>query len=55
MAPEAIHPQKEGYNHKINLRSVSYVVLEMWTAKRLWSDDEAIMVMFKVRFFVCAA
>jgi len=55
MAPEVIHPQKKGYNFKIDIWSVGCVVLEMWAGKRPWSDDEAITVMFKVRSFVCAA
>ncbi|KAG2369411.1 kinase-like protein [Suillus spraguei] len=48
MAPEAIHPQNKGYNAKVDIWSVGCVVLEMWSGKRPWSDDEAITVMFKV-------
>ncbi|KAG2755579.1 Pkinase-domain-containing protein [Suillus brevipes Sb2] len=48
MAPEAIHPQNKGYNTKIDIWSLGCVVLEMWSGKRPWSDDEAITVMFKV-------
>ncbi|KAG2154755.1 kinase-like domain-containing protein [Suillus clintonianus] len=48
MAPEAIHPQNQGYNSKTDIWSVGCVVLEMWSGKRPWSDDEAITVMFKV-------
>jgi serine/threonine protein kinase len=55
MAPEAIHPQNKGYNAKIDIWSLGCVVLEMWSGKRPWGGDEAITVMFKVRFLVCAA
>ncbi|KAG2350273.1 kinase-like protein [Suillus weaverae] len=48
MAPEVIHPQKKGYNSKIDIWSVGCVVLEMWAGKRPWSDYEAITVMFEV-------
>ncbi|KAG1767230.1 kinase-like protein [Suillus occidentalis] len=48
MAPEAIHPQNKGYDTKIDIWSLGCVVLEMWSGKRPWSDDEAITVMFKV-------
>ncbi|KAG2044939.1 kinase-like domain-containing protein [Suillus americanus] len=48
MAPEAIHPQNQGYNAKIDIWSVGCVVLEMWSGKRPWCDDEAVTVMFKV-------
>ncbi|KAG1757665.1 kinase-like domain-containing protein [Suillus lakei] len=48
MAPEVIHPPNKGYNSKIDIWSVGCVVLEMWSGKRPWSDDEAIIVMFKV-------
>ncbi|KAG1825845.1 kinase-like protein [Suillus subaureus] len=48
MAPEAIHPQNKGYNTKVDIWSVGCVVLEMWSGKRPWSDDEAVTVMFKV-------
>jgi mitogen-activated protein kinase kinase kinase len=55
MAPEAIHPQNKCYNAQIDIWSLGCVVLEMWSGKRPWGDDEAVTVMFKVRFFVCAA
>ncbi|KAG1757666.1 kinase-like domain-containing protein [Suillus lakei] len=48
MAPEAMDPKNNGYNAKIDIWSVGCVVLEMWSGKRPWSDDEAITVMFKV-------
>ncbi|KAG2159764.1 kinase-like domain-containing protein [Suillus bovinus] len=48
MAPEAIHPPNKGYNTKIDIWSLGCVVLEMWSGKRPWNDDEAITVMFKV-------
>ncbi|KAG1862189.1 kinase-like protein, partial [Suillus subluteus] len=44
MAPEAIHPQNKGYNAKIDIWSVGCVVLEMWSGKRPWCDDEAVTV-----------
>ncbi|KAG1784045.1 kinase-like domain-containing protein [Suillus placidus] len=48
MAPEVIHPPNKGYNAKIDIWSVGCVVLEMWSGKRPWSEDEAVKVMFKV-------
>ncbi|KAG5647644.1 hypothetical protein DXG03_008997 [Asterophora parasitica] len=50
MAPEVINTQKKGYNFKIDIWSVGCVVLEMWAGMRPWMGDEAVAVMFKVRF-----
>jgi len=54
MAPEVINTQKKGYNFKIDIWSVGCVILEMWAGSRPWLGDEAIAVMFKVKYLLFA-
>jgi len=48
MTPEVIDTQKKGYNFKIDIWSVGCVVLEMWTGKRPWIDQQVVAVVVKV-------
>jgi serine/threonine protein kinase len=49
MAPEVVKAGKKGYTSKIDIWSVGCVVLEMWTGRRPWNDEEMYSVMLKVR------
>jgi serine/threonine protein kinase len=49
MAPEVVKAGKKEYTSKIDIWSVGCVVLEMWTGRRPWNDEEMYSVMLKVR------
>ncbi|KAF8198679.1 kinase-like domain-containing protein, partial [Mycena galopus ATCC 62051] len=48
MAPEVINSEKKGYSFQIDIWSIGCVVLEMWTGRRPWLEDEVVAVMFKL-------
>ncbi|KAF8169192.1 kinase-like domain-containing protein [Mycena galopus ATCC 62051] len=48
MAPEVINTEKKGYSFQIDIWSIGCVVLEMWTGRRPWLEDEVVAVMFKL-------
>jgi serine/threonine protein kinase len=49
MAPEVVKAGQNGYTSKIDIWGVGCVVLEMWTGRRPWNDEEVYGVMLKVR------
>lgn len=51
MAPEMITNagcDNTGYDLKVDIWSVGCIVLEMWTAKRPWHNENVLKVMFEV-------
>lgn len=49
MAPEAISSQ-DGYTTKVDIWSVGCIVIEMWTGKRPWHNQELLPVLMKVGY-----
>lgn len=48
MAPEAINPPAQGFNAKVDIWSFGCVIIEMWTGKRPWGDEQSDAVLAKV-------
>jgi serine/threonine protein kinase len=54
VASDVMNTSKNGYTSKIDIWSIGCVVLEMWTGRRPWGDEESsAVVIFKVIAYHC--
>lgn len=49
MAPEVVQVDGQRYTTKVDIWSVGCLVLEMWSGRRPWSDEQMYAALMKVR------